>query len=123
MTVADLPEVFDVRASTLENTIKLQEMQEQHGLTAASVAVAMEDSARGWVCRVNGQIVGFSMGDAVTGEMTELAVRPDYEKREIGKKLLTKVQDWLFGLGHEQLCLVTTHNPDFRAYGFYLSQG
>ena len=123
MTVADLPEVFEVRVSTRENSITLQEMEAEHGITPAGVAEAMQDFAKGWVCEVDGKIVGFSMGDADTGEMTVLAVLPEYEKRGIGKKLLTKAQEWLFGLGHEQLCLATTHNPNLRAYGFYLSQG
>lgn len=37
--------------------------------------------------------------------------------------LLSRVRDWLFESGHNEIWLVTTHDPSFRAYGFYRSQG
>ena len=123
MTAADLPEVFNIRISTKENSITMSELEEHHGLTPKTLAGAMRGSVKGWVCETDGKIVGFAMGDGETGEMTVLAVLPEYERRGIGKALLARVQGWLFDSGHEELWLVTTPNPDFRAYGFYQSQG
>jgi N-acetylglutamate synthase-like GNAT family acetyltransferase len=123
LTAADVPEVFALRVSTLENTVTMQELEEEYGLTPETLAEAMQHSAKGWVCEVEGKIVGFAMGDCDTGEMTVLAVLPGFEKRGIGKQLLERVQDWLFKSGHEELWLLTTPDPTFRAYGFYQAQG
>ncbi len=123
MSAADLPEVFTVRVSTVENTVTMEELEEYYELTPESLAEAMKDNAKGWVYEIDRKIVGFAMGDANSGEMTVLAVLPDFEGRGIGKQLLRKVQDWLFDLGHDELWLVTTPDPSYRAYGLYLSQG
>ena len=63
------------------------------------------------------------MGDKSSGELTGLALRPEFEGRGIGKLLLQQVQGWLFANGHQELWLVTSAEPSFRAYGFYQSQG
>jgi ribosomal protein S18 acetylase RimI-like enzyme len=123
MTATDLPEVFAVRVSTLENTITMQGLEEEYGLTRETLAEALQHSAKGWVCEIEGKIVGFAMGDRDSGEMTVLAVLPGFEKRGIGKQLLDRVQDWLFDSGHKELWLLTSPNPTFRAYGFYQAQG
>ena len=122
MTVEDLPEVFAVRVSTIENAITMAELEEWYGLTPETLAEAMQDAVRGWVCEIDRKIVAFVMGDKASGELTVLAVLPEFERRGIGKQLLKKVQDWLFSAGHKELWLLTTPNPDFRAYGFYQSQ-
>lgn len=123
MTVTDLPEVFSVRVSTTENVVTTEELEEEYEVTPETLAKAMDQSAKGWICESAGKIVGFAMGDGESGEMTVLAVLPEYERRGVGKKLLTTVRDWLFDLGHDELWLLTTPDPNFRAYGFYLSQG
>lgn len=123
MTVADLPEVFAVRISTVENNVTMQELEDEYELTPETLAAAMQLSAKGWVCEVDGRIVGFAMGDSESGEMTVIAVLAEYERRGIGERLLTQVQDWLFQSGHDEVWLVTTPDPNFRAYGFYQSKG
>ncbi len=123
MTAADLPAVFAVRVSTVENSITMRELREKHDITPKTLAAAMQDSVRGWVCEIDDRIAGFAMGDAATGEMTVIAVLSEFERRGIGEMLLARVRDWLFESGHKEIWLVTTHDPSFRAYGFYLSQG
>ena len=122
MTTADLPQVFDVRVSTLENSVTLEYLEEL-GITPESVAAAIQDDAKGWVCETNGRIVGFAMGDKSDGEVTVLALHPDFEQRGYGKQLLARVRDWLFDAGHEEIWLLTGANESFRAYGFYQAQG
>ncbi len=122
MTPADLPQVFKVRISTLENEISMSQLTEL-GITPESLTVAIQASAKGWVCEVGKYIVGFVMGDKSSGELTVLALLPEFEGRGIGKGLLKRVQDWLFAAGHDELWLFTSPEPAFRAYGFYQSQG
>ena len=123
MTATDLPEVFAVRVSTLENTITMQALEEEYELTPETLAEALKHSAKGWVCEIDGKITGFAMGDRDSGEMTVLAVLPGFEKCGIGKQLLDCVRDWLFDSGHKELWLLTAPDPSFRAYGFYQAQG
>jgi ribosomal protein S18 acetylase RimI-like enzyme len=122
LTAADLPQVFEVRVSTVENIITSSRLSEL-GITPESLAAAIQDSAKGWVCEIEDKIVGFVMGDKSSGELTVLALLPEFEGGGIGKKLLGQVQDWLFAAGYEELWLVTSAEPAFRAYGFYQSQG
>ena len=101
----------------------MAELEAEYGLTPESLAKAMQASAKGWVCEVGDQVVGFAMGDSESGEMTVIAVLSEFERRGIGKALLDRVRDWLFDSGHDEIWLLTTPNLNFRAYGFYLSQG
>jgi ribosomal protein S18 acetylase RimI-like enzyme len=123
MTVADIPDVFSVRVSTPENSVTIEELEQEYELTPETLAVAMQVSVKGWVCEVDDQIVGFAMGDSKSGEMTVIAVLPEFEGRGIGRSLLAKVRTWLFDSGHDKIWLLTTPDRSSRAYGFYLSQG
>lgn len=123
MNAADIPDVFAVRLSTTENSVTMEELEAEYELTPETLAAAMQLSAKGWVCEVDGQVVGFAMGDSETGEMTVIAVLSQFERRGIGQMLLDNVRDWLFDSGHDEIWLLTTPNPSFRAYGFYQSQG
>ena len=124
MVVEDLPAVFEVRFSTIENAITEEELEEHYGITRESLAAAIQtpDTA-GWLCEDGDTVVGFSMGDRSNGEVTVVAVRPEQEGRGVGKGVLTRVRDWLFEAGHERIWLYTTHEPALRAYGFYLHLG
>jgi ribosomal protein S18 acetylase RimI-like enzyme len=123
MTAADIPDVFAVRVSTAENSVTMEELEDEYELTPESLAAAIQDSAKGWVCEIGDQIVGFAMGNIESGELTVIAVLSEFECRGIGQMLLDKVRKWLFDAGHNEIWLLTTPDPSFRAYGFYLSQG
>ncbi|MEQ8652440.1 MAG: GNAT family N-acetyltransferase [Kiloniellales bacterium] len=123
MTPDDLPAVFELRLSTIENAVTMQELAEDYGITPASLATAMQDKVRGWICEEDGLAVGFAMGDAGEGEVQVVAVRPGFERRGIGKTLLASVTDWLFGAGHDEIWLLANPDPSLRATGFYQSLG
>ena len=123
MTTSDIPDVFALRVSTVENDVTMQQLEEDYELTPDSLAVAMQLSAKGWVCESEGKTVGFAMGDSDNGELTVIAVLKEFERHGIGERLLMQVQEWLFQSGFDEIWLVTTPDPNFRAYGFYLSQG
>ena len=119
----DVPAVFDVRFSTVENSITVCELADDYGITPESLAVAMGEHARGWLCEHDGRAVGFAMGDSLTGEVTVVAVRPDYEGHGIGKAVLGHVCAWLFDNRHEEIWLLTPPAPATRALGFYRRLG
>ena len=123
MTPADLPAVFSVRLSTIENAITMKELEDDYGITLDSLAKAMDSHVSGWLCEDSEVVVGFSMGDRLNGEVQVVAVLPEYEGNGIGKSLLAKVQNWLFSEGHEEIWLGSNPDPTIRAYGFYRKLG
>ena len=127
MTVDDLPAAFAVRLSTVENAMTLEELEEDYGITPKSLAEAMSGQVRGWLCEDRGEdggrAVGFAMGDRANGEVQVVALRPGYEGRGIGKRLLSLVCDWLFAGGHEEIWLGSNPDPGVRAHGFYRHLG
>ena len=123
MGIGDLPAAFELRLSTIENAITMEELEEDYGITPESLAAAMRSHVRGWLCEESGSAVGFSMGDRSNGEVQVVAVRPGYEGRGIGKCLLARVQTWLFSEGHDEIWLYANPDPGVRAYGFYRKLG
>jgi ribosomal protein S18 acetylase RimI-like enzyme len=123
MTAADLPAVFAVRLSTVENAVTMEELAEDYGITPESLAAAMETHVQGWLCEDGGRVVGFAMGDRSNGEVQVVAVLPGYEGRGIGKALLLEVQQWLIAQGHEEIWLLANPDPGVRASGFYRRLG
>jgi GNAT superfamily N-acetyltransferase len=63
------------------------------------------------------------MGNRSNGEMWVIAVIPGYEKNGIGAKLLSRVEDWLWAEGWDEIWLTTDVNKLLRAHGFYKNQG
>ncbi|MEM1256404.1 MAG: GNAT family N-acetyltransferase [Cyanobacteria bacterium P01_H01_bin.21] len=123
MTVEDLPAVFSVRLSTIENAITMEELDEDYDITPHSLAEAMRSHVCGWLCEDSGVVVGFSMGDRSNGEVQVVAVFPEYEGNGIGKTLLSQVQNWLYSAGYREIWLGTNPDPTLRAYGFYRKLG
>jgi len=123
MTPSDLPAVFSVRLSTIENAITMKELEDDYGITLDSLAKAMSSHVSGRLCEDSEIVVGFSMGDRLDGEVQVVAVLPEYEGNGIGKSLLAKVQNWLFSEGHEEIWLGSNPDPTIRAYGFYRKLG
>jgi len=123
MTVDDLPAVLAVRFATRENAITLEELENDYGITPASLAEAMQSHVRGWLCEAEGKAVGFAMGDRSNGEVQVVALLPDYEGRGIGKTLLGLARDWLFEAGHKEIWLRANLDPTVRATGFYRRLG
>lgn len=123
MRVDDLPAALDVRLSTIENAVTPEELERDYGVTPASVVEAMRSHVKGWLCEESNEVVGFAMGDAATGEVLVVAVRPEHEARGIGGTLLGRVESWLFSQGHEALWLLANPDPGVRAHGFYRKRG
>ena len=114
----DIPSLFDIRIKTWHNSNGAEEML-QMGITHESVIKMMEKTHRGWLAEVDGDIVGFTIGNQVTGEMWVIAVLNEFENRGIGRSLMQKIEKWLFDKGADKLWLVTDPNEEFRAVGFY----
>lgn len=123
MTVDDIPAVLAVRFATVENAITLEELEQDYGITPATIAASMESDSRGWLCEEGDRVVGFAMGDRSNGEVQVVAVLPSHEGRGIGRTLLSQVTDWLCAKGHAEIWLGASPDPAVRATGFYRKLG
>ena len=123
MKTGDINAVLELRLSTVENQVTLEELEQDYGVTPKTMAEAMQSTAKGWLCEENGLAVGFAMGDKSNGEVTVVAVRPGYEGKGIGKRLLQSVTEWLSSEGHDEIWLYANPDPDIRATGFYRKLG
>lgn len=123
MEIDDIPATFAVRLSTVENAVTMAELERDYGVTPHSLSEAMKSHVKGWVCEDAASIVGFAMGDRSNGEVLVVAVRPEYERKGIGKSLLIHVQEWLFSEQHDEIWLLANPDPHVRATGFYRKLG
>lgn len=123
MTTADIEPTLEMRITTVENAITRHRLARNYGVTAASLAVALQQDQKGWLCEADGLVVGFTMGNRSTGEVGVLAVRPGYEGLAIGRSLLGKVVDWLRAEGCGRIWLAANPDPAIRASGFYRKLG
>ena len=76
---------------------------------------------KGWVCRINEMIVGFTIVDLVKHNVWALFVRPGFEGQGIGRKLHDIMVDWYFHQSASTLWLSTA--PGTRAALFYERAG
>jgi ribosomal protein S18 acetylase RimI-like enzyme len=119
----DLDELLDVRATTRENALSREQLARM-GITPASIAESIAGGrTKGWVCSSDSRIVGFCMGDSDRGEVIVLAVLPEYERKGIGRTLLSLVVDWLCAFNPTRVWLGASRDPATRAYGFYRALG
>jgi len=104
-----------VRLAVRENVLRSNVITEEHYLPA------IEATGRGWVVEVDGRVVGFSIGNADTGNIWALFVDPEHEGRGHGRALHDTMVEWLFSRGLRHLWLGT--DPDTRAGRFYRAAG
>lgn len=118
----DLKEIFDLRAATRENPYSREDLR-KIGITEETTAEVLRTTHRGWLCEVGGRIAGFAIGDGKTGELSVIAVLPEFEGRGIGSRLLAAVEEWLVSVGRTEFWLWTSADSKTRAFSFYRKHG
>jgi ribosomal protein S18 acetylase RimI-like enzyme len=119
----DIPALFAVRIATWENDHGKEELAAL-GITEGAVRDLLAcGSHRGWLCEVDGDVVGFAMGNQETGELWVIAVLPEYEGRGIGRRLMERVEEWLSSRRWKRIWLTTHLDDRHRAVGFYRNLG
>lgn len=76
---------------------------------------------KGWVCEIEGCIVGFAIADLVDNNIWALFILPEVEGKGIGYELHNLMLDWYFSTGKDHVWLGTS--PQTRAEGFYKKMG
>lgn len=115
-TSSDIPQIQEVRHAVRENILSNASL-----VTDEDCEEFLTRRGKGWVCEDEGRIVGFGIADLTGRSIWALFLRPDYEKKGIGKVLHDRMLDWYFTQTNETVWLSTA--PGTRAEGFYRSQG
>ncbi|HEX8270501.1 MAG TPA: bifunctional N-acetyltransferase/class I SAM-dependent methyltransferase [Flavobacterium sp.] len=115
-TLADIDQYMEVRMAARENVlINRNLVTRQH-----NIDYLLRDG-KGWVCEVNGRIVGFAIVGLKQHNIWALFVHPDFEVSGIGRKLHDIMLGWYFEQTNETLWLSTS--PGTRAETFYRLSG
>lgn len=112
----DIPATFEIRTATTENAMTAAELKAS-GITPERVVSLLGTDARCWVAEAVNLTVGFCIANAASGSIWALFVRPSYEGRGIGRRLMDAAVEWLWGNGAREIWLETETNT--RADGFY----
>jgi GNAT superfamily N-acetyltransferase len=76
---------------------------------------------RGWVCEVEGKVVGFSIVGVAQHNVWALFVHPGFENKGIGRRLHDLMMDWYFDQTKETIWLGTDMGS--KAEAFYRKIG
>ncbi|MBC6491388.1 GNAT family N-acetyltransferase [Flavihumibacter stibioxidans] len=115
-TTSDIKEIQLVRNSVKENTLSDPNLVSDQDCEAF-----ITKRGKGWVCEIDGRIVGFSIVDCQENNIWALFLAPEFEKMGIGKKLHDMMLDWYFTQTNEPVWLGTS--PHTRAEKFYRKAG
>ncbi len=112
----DIAQIQVVRNLVKENTLSDPAL-----VTDADVEDYISRRGKGWVCELNGTIIGFSIVSVIDNNVWALFVHPDHDKKGIGKKLHDEMMNWYFTNTQTTCWLSTT--PGTRAEKFYRTAG
>lgn len=113
---SDIPQIQVVRNAVKENTLSDPSL-----VTDQDCEEFITKRGKGWVCEIEGRIVGFSIADLKDHNIWALFVDPTFEKQGIGRKLHDLMLDWYFLQTEETVWLGTA--PGTRAEAFYRRSG
>ena len=115
-TIGDIAQMQVVRHSVKENILSDPSM-----VTDNDCKEFITVRGKGWVCEVDGKVVGFSIADLKENNIWALFVQPEYEAKGIGKQLHNQMLHWYFQQTSKPVWLGTS--PDTKAEEFYRLNG
>jgi GNAT superfamily N-acetyltransferase len=113
---SDIKQIQIVRNSVTENALSNPEL-----VTDEDCLVYITKRGKGWVCEIDDHIVGFSIADLKDNNIWALFLRPEFERKGIGRKLHKIMLDWYFEQTKSNVWLGTS--PGTRAETFYRRAG
>lgn len=114
--IEDIQQIQLVRNSVKENTLS-----DPNLVTDQDCEDFITQRGKGWVCEIEGKIVGFAIVDLLENNIWALFLDPEFENRGIGRKLHDKMLNWYFEQTNEKVWLGTS--PKTRAEKFYRESG
>ncbi|WP_310381751.1 GNAT family N-acetyltransferase [Flavobacterium sp.] len=114
--IQDIKQIQLVRNSVTENVLSNPDL-----VTDQDCKEFLTQRGKGWVCEINNEIVGFSITDLKDNNIWALFLKPEFEKKGIGKQLHDIMLDWYFNKTKNTVWLGTS--PKSRAETFYRKAG
>ena len=114
--LTDSPKMWIVRYSVKENMLT-----DADEVTDEDCVDYLTQRGKGWVCEINGEIIGFAIIDLKDNNVWALFLKPEFENKGIGKKLHDIMVNWYFSQTTENVWLGTLTGT--RAEGFYRNAG
>ena len=114
--IEDIEKMHTVRLAVQENRLS-----DPTRITPEDYAVRITERGKGWVCDVEGDILGFAIVDLEESLVWALFVLPEQEGNFIGRMLHDMMVSWCFSRGIPKLTLTTA--PNTRAEKFYHKSG
>jgi GNAT superfamily N-acetyltransferase len=114
--VSDIAQIQKVRNAVKENRLSNPAL-----VPDSDVEDYIIRRGRGWVCEMDGSIVGFSIISLADKNVWALFIQPGFEKKGIGRKLHDLMLNWYFAHTKETVWLSTA--PGTRAESFYRKAG
>ncbi|AKQ44691.1 GCN5 family acetyltransferase [Rufibacter radiotolerans] len=111
-SIQDIPQIQIVRHSVKENVLSNPAL-----VTNEDCKEFLTERGKGWVCDVDGEVVGFAIADLKDNNIWALFLKPEFEGKGIGRQLHQLMLDWYFANGKENVWLGTS--PNTRAEKFY----
>lgn len=115
-TPNDIPQIQVIR-----NAVKENRLSDPALVTDKDCYDYIMHRGKGWVCELDGIIVGFAIADLLKKNIWALFVDPVYEGRGIGRQLHNTMMDWYFSQDNATAWLSTAFNT--RAERFYEKAG
>jgi len=114
--ITDIPQIQVVRNSVNENMLSNSAL-----VTDNDCENYLVNRGKGWVCEIDGRIVGFAIADLLDHNVWALFLQPGFDKKGIGRKLHDDMLDWYFSQTDSTVWLSTAANT--RAEKFYRKAG
>jgi len=105
----------------VRNSVKENMLSDPSFVTDNDVEDYILNRGQGWVCEIDGKIVGFSIVSLKDFNVWALFIHPDFERKGIGLKLQKIMLDWYFNQTKKSVWLSTS--PGTRAEQFYRKSG
>lgn len=116
-TEADIDAMSALRLAVTENVLR-----NPSRITRQMYEDYLQKLGRGWVCKIDGRLVGFSYAASDDASIWALFVQPGFEGLGIGSRLLALAVDWLFDERGAATVRLST-GAGTRAERFYDAQG
>ena len=116
---AEIKDIYQIQV--VRNLVKENQLSDPALVPDSDVADYITSRGKGWVCEIDGEIVGFAIADLVDNNIWALFIHPDFEGIKLKKKLHEEMLNWYFSQTDKTVWLGTS--PKTRAEMFYRKAG